>query len=90
MVPPKDGFVALPLVSCFENVLQALHSYFAHSHKNHLEFTKLVEFMCTKGGKNIWTLETRWIYINVEPHKKSDAKTYKTLLLKMALDNPTN
>jgi hypothetical protein len=28
--------------------------------------------------------------INVEPHKKGDAKTYKILLLKMALDNPTN
>jgi hypothetical protein len=33
----------LPLVIQLENLLQTLHSYFAHSPKRHLEFTKLAK-----------------------------------------------
>jgi len=43
----------LPLVIQLQNLLQTLHSYFAHSPKRHLEFTKLAEFMQTKGNKII-------------------------------------
>jgi hypothetical protein len=34
-----------PLVKRIESLLQTLHAYFAHSLKQHLEFTKLVEIM---------------------------------------------
>jgi hypothetical protein len=37
--------LGLPLVIQLENLLQTLHSYFAHSHKRHLEFTKLAKLM---------------------------------------------
>jgi hypothetical protein len=37
--------LGLLLVIQLENMLQTLHSYFAHSPKRHLEFTKLVELM---------------------------------------------
>jgi len=35
----------LPLMIQLENLLQTLHSYFAHSPKRHLEFTKLAQLM---------------------------------------------
>jgi hypothetical protein len=35
----------LPLVIHLENLLQTLHTYFPHSSKRHLEFTKLVKRM---------------------------------------------
>ncbi len=41
----------LPLVIRLENMLQTLHSYFAHSLKRHLEFIKLAKFMQIKGNK---------------------------------------
>jgi hypothetical protein len=42
----------LPLVIQLENLLQTLHSYkFSHSLERHLEFTKLADFMQTKGNK---------------------------------------
>jgi hypothetical protein len=45
--------VGLLLVTCLENLLQILHSYFAHSPKGHLEFTKLVQLMSTKGNSKM-------------------------------------
>jgi hypothetical protein len=42
-----------------------------------------------KGGQKNLDIGNK-MDINVEPHEKGDAKTYKILLLKMALDNPTN
>jgi hypothetical protein len=44
-------------------LLQALHNYFAHSYKKHLEFTKLVEIMEMKGKKNFQNVKTRWMSI---------------------------
>ncbi len=37
--------LGLPLMIKLENLLQTLHSYFAHSPKRHLEFTKLAKLM---------------------------------------------
>ncbi len=37
----------LPLVIYFENLLQTLHSYFSHSLKKHLKFTKFNEILET-------------------------------------------
>jgi hypothetical protein len=71
-----------------ENLLQTLHSYFAHSPKRHVEFTKRVEFMQTKGNKILRNVKTKWISM-LSLAKKVMVK-YKTLLVKMALGNPTN
>jgi hypothetical protein len=37
--------LGLHVVICFENLLQTLQSYFAHSPKRHLELTKLEELI---------------------------------------------
>ncbi len=78
----------LPLVICFENLLQTLYYYFVHSRKRHLKFTKLAEFIQRKGNKIFQNLKTMWISM-LNPIKKVMAK-YKTLSLKMALDYFTN
>jgi hypothetical protein len=44
-----------------EHLLQTLRNYFAHSPKKHLEFTKLVEMLETKGSKIFLNVKTRWI-----------------------------
>jgi hypothetical protein len=54
-------FTGLLLVVCLENMLQTLHSYFAHSPKRHLEFTKLTKFMQTKGDKIFQNVKTMWM-----------------------------
>ncbi len=69
-------------------MLQTLHSYFAHSPKRHLEFTKLAELMQIKGNKILQNVKTKWISM-LSLAKKVMAK-YKTLLVKVALDSPTN
>ncbi len=43
----------LPLVIYLENLLQTLHSYFAHSLKKHLKFTKFIEILETNLGNKI-------------------------------------
>jgi len=68
----------LPLVIRLQNLLQTLHSYFAHSPKRHLKFTKLTKLMQTKGNKILRNVKTRWMAI-----ERVMAK-YKTLLVKMA------
>jgi hypothetical protein len=78
----------LPLVIWLENMLQTLHSYFAHSPKRHLEFTKLEKLMQIKGNKILRNVKIRWISM-LNLAKKVTAK-YRTLLVKMALDSPTN
>jgi hypothetical protein len=78
----------LPLVIRLENMLQTLHSYFARSLKRHLEFIKLAKFMQIKGNKILRNVKTRWISM-LSLAKRMMAK-YRTLLVKMALDNPTN
>lgn len=78
----------LPLVMHLENLLQCLFSYFSHSPKRHLEFTKLAKSMATKGNKIIWIVKLRWILM-LNLAKKSMVE-YKTFLVKMTLDNPIN
>jgi hypothetical protein len=79
---------SLLLVIYLEHLLQTLHNYFAHSLKTHLEFTKLVEMLETKGNKILWNMKTRWISM-LNLAKRLKAK-YKTFLVKMALYNHTN
>ncbi len=78
----------LPLVIHLEYLLQTLHSYFAHSPKRHLEFTKLVEMLKTKGNKIFQNVKTRWISM-LSLAKRLMAE-YKTLLVKVELNRPTN
>jgi ribosomal 50S subunit-associated protein YjgA (DUF615 family) len=66
----------LPLMSHLENLLQTLHSYFAHSPKRHLNFIKLEKFMCTRRNKILQNVKTRWISM-FNPTKKMIAQ-YKT------------
>jgi hypothetical protein len=79
---------SLPLMICLEHLLQTLDNCFAHSQKKHLKFTKLIEMLETKGDKILQNVKTRWFSM-LSLAKRLMAK-YKTLLLKMALDNLTN
>jgi len=72
----------------FENLLGTLHSYFVHSLKIHVEFTKLVEILGTKGNKILQNVKTKWI-VMLSPTKKV-MTYYITLLVKMVLDSLTN
>ncbi len=78
----------LPLVKHIESLLQTLHAYFAHSPKRHLEFTKLVEVMETKRNKIMHNVKTRWI--SMLNFAKKHFIEYGTLLMKLAMDSPTN
>jgi hypothetical protein len=49
-----------------ENLLQTLHSYFAHSPKKHLEFTKLIEFIEKKREQDCLKCENE-IDLDVQP-----------------------
>ncbi len=78
----------IPLVKCIESLLQTLHTYFVHSPKRHLEFTKLAKIMETKGNKILCNMKTQWI--SMLSLVKIIVAKYITLLLKMAMDNSTN
>jgi hypothetical protein len=80
--------LGFPLVKRIESLLQTLRAYFAHSFRQHLNFTKLVEVMETKGNKIICNVKTRWISM-LSLVKRVLAK-HKTLLVKMVMDSLTN
>ncbi len=69
--------LGLFLVIHRENLLEILSSYFVHSHKIHIEFTKLVEILGTKGNKIIQNVKTKWILM-LSPTKKSDGIIHNT------------
>ncbi len=78
-----------PLVKNIENsFIQTLHVYFAHSPKRHLEFAKLVEIMETKGNKILHNVKTKWI--SMLSLAKRMMVEYKTLVVKMVMDQNTN
>ncbi len=56
-----QSLFTMPMISKLENFLQMLYGYFSTSPKRHLEFTKLVEIVETKGLKVIQNVKTRWI-----------------------------
>jgi hypothetical protein len=74
----------LPLVSKIESLCKSMHNYFFHSSKQHLEFTKLVEIVETKGFKILNNVKTRQISL-LEP-LKCVLGEYKTLIAKMCED----
>jgi hypothetical protein len=73
------------MVNKIEGLFQTLYKYFSKSPKRHLEFTKLAEVMELKGMKDV---KTHWIFM-LSPvwHVMVE---FRTLLMKMALDGPTN
>ena len=74
----------LPLVNKIKSLCKSMHSYFSHSPKQHLEFTKLAEIMEREGLKIVNNVKTRWISL-LEPLKCVLGK-YKTLIIKMCKD----
>ncbi len=80
-----QALLNLPMVVKLEELLQSLSSYFSNSPQWHLEFTKLVKIVETRGLKILQNVKVHWISM-LEPLKCVSA-TYKTLILKMAHDN---
>ncbi len=78
----------LQMVSRFEGLLQNVYNYFSKSPKRHLEFTKLAKLMEPKGAKILKNVKTRSIsMLNPTWHVMVE---YKTLLVQMAFNVPTN
>ncbi len=71
-----------------ETLFQSLYQYFYKSPKHHLEFTKLVDIMESKGLKLLRNVKARWDSM-LSPTKQVMTE-YKTLLMKMALDMDAN
>jgi hypothetical protein len=79
---------SFPLVHGVETLFQSLYQYFYKSPKRHVEFTKLVNIMETKGLKLLRNVKTRWDSM-LSPTKWVMVE-YKTLLMKMALNMDAN
>lgn len=77
----------MAVVSNVEDLLGAIHGYFAHSSKRHYEFMKLAALMEKKGLKILKQVKTRWISM-LKPAKRILTQ-YPVLLYKMHLDAPT-
>jgi len=65
-----------------------MYVYFTHSPNKHMEFTKLVEILETKGEKIFRNMKTWWI--SMLAPAKHVLHEYKTLVVKMADDNLGN
>ncbi len=76
------------MVNKIEGSLSTFYNYFCKSHKRHLGFTKLAKIMETIEAKILKNVITRWI--NMLSLAKHVMVEYKTLLMKMAIDNPSN
>ncbi len=66
-------------------LFQSLCNYFSKSPKRHLEFMKLAKIMAAKILKNV-----KIHYISMLSLAQPVMAKYKTLLMKMAFDGPTN
>jgi uncharacterized protein YaaR (DUF327 family) len=71
-----------------ENLLQTLLAYFNKNPKKHLELSKLVKIMKTKGNKLSKNIETKWI--SMLDLAKEVMVEYCTSMVKMALDYLSN
>jgi hypothetical protein len=73
----------LPLVIKIEMLLQSMYVYLTHSPKRHMEFTKFIEILETKGRKILHNVKIRWI--SMLAPAKHVLQEYKTFVVKMAL-----
>ncbi len=78
----------LPMVKRIEGLLSTFYIYFYKSPKRHFEFTKLAKIMETKGAKILKNIKTQ--LINMLSPIKHVMVEYMTLLMKMAIDSPSN
>jgi hypothetical protein len=69
-------------------LFQALLAYFNKNPKKHLEFSKLVKILKTKGNKLSKNIKMKWISM-LDPTKEVMVE-YCTLVVKMALDYLSN
>ncbi len=76
------------MVNKLEGLLQTLYNYFSESPKRHLEFTKLVQVMETKGAKILKNVKACWISMLF--FARCVTAKYKILLMKMTFDVPIN
>jgi len=78
----------LQMIIKLEGLIYTLYNYFSNSLERHLEFTKLVKLMETKRAKILKNGKTHWIsMLSPTWHVMVE---YRTLLMKMAFDAPTN
>jgi hypothetical protein len=74
----------LTVMHAIEDVLQATHSYFAHSPKKIAEFRTLAQLMETKGLKLLKNVKTRWISF-ISPLRRL-INEFKSVMAKMHAD----
>jgi hypothetical protein len=82
---PTNLAVNLPIIAKIKNLLHSLYSYFAHSPKRHLEFTKVSVIIEMTGLKINRNIKTWWLNM-VFPLKRVINK-YCTLIQKMQEDS---
>jgi hypothetical protein len=75
---------SLRVLHAIEDVLQASHSYFAHSSKKVAEFRTLAQLMETKGLKLLKNVKTHWISY-IAPLRRLISE-YKSIMAKMYVD----
>jgi len=76
------------MVIKLEGLFYTLYKYFSNNFKSHLEFTKLAKLMETKSAKILKNVKTHWISM-LSPTWRVMVE-YRTLLMKMTFDAPTN
>jgi hypothetical protein len=54
----QDYYALFSIVCIVWHIIQTLYAYFAHSPEQHLEFTKLVKIVETKGNKILHNVKT--------------------------------
>jgi hypothetical protein len=87
LVPWMNLFIQilskLPVVSRIKLLLTAMHSYFVHLLKRHIEFKNLAALMNKNGTKILWNVKTRWI--SMLKLTKRVMQQYPVMLMKMHL-----
>jgi hypothetical protein len=76
------------MMSKIEGLIQTLYNYFSKIPNMHLEFTKLVKLMEFKGAKILRNAKAQ--QISMLPFVRCVMVEHRILLMKMAIDGPTN
>ena len=74
----------MPIVSCIEELLAGIYTFFCKSPKKHLEFVKLAELLNSRGNKILQNIKTRWLNM-IGPAVKI-MNEYMLFLVKMSKD----
>jgi hypothetical protein len=79
---------SLTFIVKIEGLFSSMYTYYNQSLKKHLECTKLVEVIDSKGLKILKNIRTQWISM-LAPSKRL-VDEYKFVVMKMFKDLPTN